>query len=93
MQDIRRFLRFPVIKEVTGMGGTNIYEMIKAGEFPAPYPLRDGGRAVGWASDEVEAWTNSRIKAKADNNAKAKILETLARGREKAKVERTSCDQ
>ena len=93
MQVIRRFLRFPLVKEITGMGGTNIYEMIKAGEFPAPYTLRDGGRAVGWASDEIEAWVNSRIKAEADKEAKAKVLETLARGREKAKGERTSCTQ
>lgn len=81
MHDIRRFLRLPVVKEVTGLGGTNIYEMIKSGEFPAPYTLRNGGRAVGWASDEVDAWVNSRIKATADNDAKAKLLETLAKGR------------
>lgn len=59
----RRFLRLPDVKQAVGLGRTAIYEKIKAGEFPAPYPLSDSGRAVAWASDEIESWIESRIQA------------------------------
>jgi len=48
-----------VIKD-TGLGRSSIYKRIAEGEFPKPVPL--GGRAVGWVSDEVEAWILERIE-------------------------------
>ena len=62
-QNPRRFLRLPEVKHQVGLGRTAIYLKIKAGEFPAPYPLSNNGRAVAWASDEIESWIESRIKA------------------------------
>ena len=58
---LRRFLRLKKVTEQTGYGPTSIYDKIKAGQFPKPYPL--GPRAVGWLSTEVDAWIESRIKA------------------------------
>jgi len=58
----RHFLRLKQVKAQVGYSGSSIYEKIKAGEFPKPYPL--GARAVGWLSDDVEAWIDSRIKAR-----------------------------
>ena len=57
----RRLLRLPDVKHQVGLGRSAIYQKIKAGEFPKPYPL--GARAVGWLSDEVESWIDSRIQA------------------------------
>lgn len=57
----RRFLRLPDVKRIVGYGRTAIYQKIKAGEFPRPYPL--GARAVAWLSDEIDSWVESRIKA------------------------------
>ena len=59
----RRFLRLPAVKQAVGLGRTAIYEKIKAGEFPAPYLLSNNGRAVAWASDEIDGWIESRIQA------------------------------
>lgn len=59
----RRFMRLPDVKQVVGLGRTAIYEKIKTGEFPAPYHLSDNGRAVAWASDEIDRWIESRIHA------------------------------
>lgn len=59
----RRFLRLPEVKHQVALGRTAIYQKIKAGEFPAPYPLSKNGRAVAWASDEIESWIESRIQA------------------------------
>lgn len=60
-QQTRRFLRLPDVKQASGYQRTAIYEKIKSGEFPKPYPL--GARAVGWLADDIEAWIESRIKA------------------------------
>lgn len=59
----RRFLRLPEVKRVTGYGRTAIYDKIKSGECPAPYPLSDNGRAVAWDSISIERWIESRIEA------------------------------
>ena len=58
-QQPRRFLRLKEVKQQISLGRTAIYEKIKAGEFPKPYPL--GARAVGFLASEVEAWIESRI--------------------------------
>ncbi|HQR19791.1 MAG TPA: AlpA family phage regulatory protein [Burkholderiaceae bacterium] len=44
-----------------GFGKTSLYRMIAAGEFPPP--SRVGKRAVGWPSDQVDAWIAERIRA------------------------------
>ena len=59
----RRFMRLPAVKQAVGLGRTAIYEKVKTGEFPAPYSLSNNGRAVAWASDEIDRWIESRIQA------------------------------
>lgn len=63
-QPPRRFMRLHEVKYQVGLGRTAIYEKIKNNEFPAPYPLSNSGRAVAWASDEIDQWIESRIQAK-----------------------------
>lgn len=60
-QQSRRFLRLKEVQHQVGLGRTAIYQKIKAGEFPSPYPL--GARAVGFLSEDIESWIESRIKA------------------------------
>lgn len=60
-QQTRRFLRLPDVKHQVGLGRSAIYGKIKAGEFPKPYPL--GPRAVGWLSDDISRWIDSRVEA------------------------------
>ncbi|MEE3387827.1 MULTISPECIES: AlpA family transcriptional regulator [unclassified Alcanivorax] len=55
-----RFMRLTEVIKDTGLGRSSIYKRIAQGEFPKPVPL--GGRAVGWVSDEVEAWILERIE-------------------------------
>ena len=57
-----RFLRLPEVIQISGYRRTTIYEMIKAGDFPAPVHL--GPRAVAWVESEVEAWMQERIDAR-----------------------------
>ena len=60
-QQSRRILRLIDVKHQVGLGRTTIYQKIKAGEFPKPVSL--GARAVGWHSDLIEAWIDSRVSA------------------------------
>ena len=58
-----RFLRLAEVKQVVGLGRTAIYKKINTGEFPQPYALSAGGRAVAWRSDEITAWIDSRTQS------------------------------
>ena len=53
-----RIIRMRELEGRIGQGRSTIYEMINAGEFPAPISL--GGRRVGFLESEVEDWIASR---------------------------------
>lgn len=57
----RRLLRFPDVKNQTGLGRTSIYGMIKTGDFPPGIPI--SSRAVAWDSDAINSWIESRIQS------------------------------
>ena len=57
----RRILRAKEVHGIgslTGLSKSSIYVFIGKGDFPAPVSL--GARAVGWWSDQVENWINTR---------------------------------
>lgn len=59
-----RFCRLPFVKEFTGYGTTQIYEMMKIGAFPKPVKLSESGRAVAWDEGELLAWRDARLAAR-----------------------------
>jgi predicted DNA-binding transcriptional regulator AlpA len=46
------------VMEMTGIGRTKLFEMCKAGQFPAQAKL--GGRASQWWFTDVQAWLVAR---------------------------------
>ena len=66
-QQQRSFLRLPAVKTRVGLKRTSIYEQIKSGEFPKPYPL--GARSVGWLANDIDAWIEARIAARQSGGA------------------------
>ena len=54
-------IRLPEVKARTGLCRTAIYSAILTGTFPKQIPI--GSRAVGWDSDEVQAWIDETLKA------------------------------
>lgn len=54
-----RFLRLKEVKHIVGLGRTAIYDRIRSDKFPKPYSLE--ARAVGWRSDEIDAWLKGRV--------------------------------
>jgi prophage regulatory protein len=44
-----------------GLGHSKVYELIKAGTFPAPFKV---GRVSRWATREVDAWIEDQLTAR-----------------------------
>ena len=59
-----RLLRLPDVVKFCGLKPTQIYEHVRAGEFPKPIKLTDSGRAVAWDEAELVAWRERRIAAR-----------------------------
>ena len=55
----RRFLRLHQVEELTGFKRSHIYNLIKAGKFPAQIKL--GARAVAWDSVSIDMWQNKML--------------------------------
>lgn len=53
-----RILRLPEVEELTGLSATTIWRREKEGRFPRRRHL--GGNLVGWRSDDIEKWIESR---------------------------------
>lgn len=53
-------MRLDDVTAATGLGRTSIYALMGEGAFPRSYQL--SARAVGWRSDEVAAWIDSRTR-------------------------------
>jgi prophage regulatory protein len=56
----KRIWRLPEVLNQTGLSRSTIYEMISRGDFPQQVKL--GPRAVGWSSEDVVHWIDSRIE-------------------------------
>jgi prophage regulatory protein len=65
--DADSYLRFPAVRERTGLSRTTIHRLIKAGDFPAPKSL--GVRAVGWQLGAVKRWCANRPDAREQSAA------------------------
>lgn len=58
----RRVLRVKTVLDLTGVSRATLYRLIRAQQFPKPIALT-GVRAVGWDSQAVESWIESRINS------------------------------
>ena len=54
--------RLPQVKARTGLGRSEIYRRIAAGNFPPPIKL--GQRASAWSAVEIDSWITERIAAR-----------------------------
>lgn len=55
----RRIYRLRQILDATGFSRAWIYELMKRGTFPKAHKI--GTRAVGWSSEEVDAWVAAQL--------------------------------
>jgi prophage regulatory protein len=52
--------RLPSVVQRTTVSRSHLYALMKQGKFPRP--LRIGARAIGWRSEDIEAWLAARPK-------------------------------
>lgn len=52
------FLRMPLVMRRTGLARSTIYRLVAERKFPLPVKL--AGRAVGWRSADLDAWSEAR---------------------------------
>ena len=57
------FLKPKTVEQVTGLSGSTIWRLRRAGEFPNPVPISKG--RVGFIRDEIDTWLRERAGAKA----------------------------
>lgn len=58
MNDVA-LLRLPAVCDLTGYKRSSIYNLIKAGKFPAGVRLAGGG-AVAWRAHEIRQWIEAQ---------------------------------
>jgi prophage regulatory protein len=58
-----RLLRFPVVRERTGLSRSTIWRLERRGEFPKHY--RIAPNVVAWSEQEVSNWIEERLGAAA----------------------------
>ena len=56
--EVSALWRLPKVKEVTSLGGTTIWEWVRAGRFPKPFKL--SATVTVWRAVEVAAWIEAR---------------------------------
>ena len=61
-----RLLRRREVEQITGMGRSSIYRLMKAGSFPRS--VRVGSTAVRWRSSDITRWVESRPIAGNDSD-------------------------
>ena len=54
-----KLLRFPDVRERTGLSRTTIWRLERAGAFPKHH--RISANTVGWVESEITMWIQSRI--------------------------------
>ena len=61
--DPNQIVRVREGRKYFGYGHSQIDEKIKSGEVPAPFPLSDSGRAMGWTGRQIIQWQAERAAA------------------------------
>jgi prophage regulatory protein len=55
---MQAIIRFPKVRELTGLSRSTIWRLYQQGSFPKPLQL--GANSVGWDRASVESWLASR---------------------------------
>ena len=56
-----QIFRIKTVCDITGLHKSTVYAKMLNGKFPRPIKL--GRRAVGWKSDELQAWISNQSTA------------------------------
>jgi prophage regulatory protein len=54
-----RLLRFPAVRERTGLSRSTIWRLEQRGQFPRHHQI--SANVVAWAEDEISGWIRARV--------------------------------
>ena len=57
-----RIARPDEVRTRIGVSRAKFADMVAKGQFPKPFTIIHGGRAVGWLGEDVDAWIMQRAK-------------------------------
>ncbi len=60
----RRAMRLPAVEAKTGMKKSQIIDAVKKGNFPAPFNVLPGGRAIAWDEGEIDEHLERQMAAR-----------------------------
>jgi len=55
-----RILRMRQLTEKLSLSDSHIYALIQQNQFPKPFTLVHGGRAMGWYESDIDLWLTQR---------------------------------
>jgi prophage regulatory protein len=55
-----RILRMRQLAEKLSLSDSHIYALIQQNQFPKPFTLVHGRRAMGWYESDIDAWLSQR---------------------------------
>jgi prophage regulatory protein len=58
-QSVLKLLRFPAVRERTGLSRSTIWRLERQGAFPAHH--RISANAVAWIEDDIANWIRSKV--------------------------------
>ena len=58
--ELTRFIRTAKILEITKMGRTTLWRLVKAGQFPKPVHI--GPNSIAWRESDYESWAENPEK-------------------------------
>ncbi len=53
-------LRHAEVKKRLKVSSAKLFDMVAKGQFPKPFKIVPGGRAVGWLESDVDEWVLDR---------------------------------
>lgn len=77
-----RVIRHNQVCEKIQISSAKLFDMVSRGQFPKPFILVPGGRAVGWLESDVTSWILERKESGSSKNltTQASIIECSIRG-------------
>lgn len=57
-----RIIRMRELRDKIPLSQSHLFALIKRGQFPKPFPLIPGGRAVGWFEADVDIFLQKRAE-------------------------------
>ncbi|WP_416831815.1 MAG: helix-turn-helix transcriptional regulator [Erythrobacter sp.] len=61
-----QIIRHAKVCEKLNVSSAKLFDMIAKGQFPRPFTIIPGGRAVGWLEADVDAWIVERSRTEGD---------------------------